>query len=179
MRVLLLAMVLGLIGSLECRAFYHPDTGRWLNRDPLGEVGGVNLYTYIRNQPPNLRDTFGLIGLPGSIDCGQLLRDIEELERQLAKAQEEGQDDPRLYAKLAELNKKFNDNCVGPQNPPLQVPCLVDVTLPENSNNRASFCSRHPVLCAYVGTGITVGVVCVLCPECCAVGVVIGAPVGL
>jgi RHS repeat-associated protein len=40
---------------------YAPDTGRWLNRDPIGEAGGLNLYGYVRNNPVNGRDAFGLI----------------------------------------------------------------------------------------------------------------------
>jgi RHS repeat-associated protein len=30
---------------------YDPDLGRWLNRDPIGERGGVNLYGYVTNRP--------------------------------------------------------------------------------------------------------------------------------
>jgi uncharacterized protein RhaS with RHS repeats len=31
-----------------------------LNQDPLGEGGGIDLYTYVRNAPLNLFDAFGL-----------------------------------------------------------------------------------------------------------------------
>ncbi len=39
---------------------YHPDTGRWLARDPLGEGGGFNLYGYVGNNVANLIDPYGL-----------------------------------------------------------------------------------------------------------------------
>ena len=39
---------------------YDPDLGRWLNRDPSGESGGLNLYGYGANNPSNLTDTAGL-----------------------------------------------------------------------------------------------------------------------
>jgi RHS repeat-associated protein len=39
---------------------YDPDLGRWLNRDPAGETGGQNLYTYARNNPINADDLSGL-----------------------------------------------------------------------------------------------------------------------
>src|SRR5207253_4607548 len=28
---------------------YDPDLGRWLNRDPIAEAGGLNLYAYVGN----------------------------------------------------------------------------------------------------------------------------------
>jgi RHS repeat-associated protein len=39
--------------------FYDPGAGRWLNRDPIGEEGGVNLYGFCQNQPTGLIDVFG------------------------------------------------------------------------------------------------------------------------
>ncbi len=40
--------------------FYDPGMQRWLNRDPLGEVDGNHLYTFIRNLPVSWVDPFGL-----------------------------------------------------------------------------------------------------------------------
>ena len=40
--------------------YYNPDTGRWLNRDPLGERGGVNLYGFLSNAPIGAIDALGL-----------------------------------------------------------------------------------------------------------------------
>jgi len=39
---------------------YDPRTGRWLSRDPLGEIAGYNLYAYVLNDPINLWDPLGL-----------------------------------------------------------------------------------------------------------------------
>jgi len=41
------------------RRYYRPDTGRWLNRDPIEEEGGDNLYTAMLNDPGNLSDSVG------------------------------------------------------------------------------------------------------------------------
>jgi hypothetical protein len=39
------------------------------------------------------------------------------------------------------------------------------------------FCAKHPALCAGVGIGIVIGIGCAICPECCAVGIIL-APAG-
>ena len=38
---------------------YDPISGRWLNHDPIGERGGLNLYDYVGNNPTNLKDPKG------------------------------------------------------------------------------------------------------------------------
>jgi len=38
---------------------YDADMGRWLNRDPLSEAGGLNLYDYVGNSPINAVDLYG------------------------------------------------------------------------------------------------------------------------
>lgn len=40
--------------------WYDPSVGRWLNRDPAGESGGLNLYAYCLNDPVNRFDPLGL-----------------------------------------------------------------------------------------------------------------------
>jgi RHS repeat-associated protein len=40
--------------------FYSPGIGRWMNRDPIGEAGGINLYGFVQNDPGNLIDPLGL-----------------------------------------------------------------------------------------------------------------------
>jgi RHS repeat-associated protein len=39
--------------------YLHPRLGRWVSRDPIGEVGGSTLYGFTRNDPVNLYDTDG------------------------------------------------------------------------------------------------------------------------
>jgi RHS repeat-associated protein len=40
---------------------YDPDVARWVNRDPIGENGGMNLYGYANDDPINGLDRWGLI----------------------------------------------------------------------------------------------------------------------
>ena len=45
--------------------YYDPATGRFLNRDPIGMAGGINLYEYAGNSPIGRSDPSGL----DWIDC--------------------------------------------------------------------------------------------------------------
>ncbi|HEV2211014.1 MAG TPA: RHS repeat-associated core domain-containing protein [Verrucomicrobiae bacterium] len=40
--------------------FYDPTIQRWINRDPIYEFGGLNLYAYALNKVPYVIDLFGL-----------------------------------------------------------------------------------------------------------------------
>lgn len=49
------------------RRFYCPEWGRWLTRDPKGEIDGSNLYSFVGNNPLNKQDSWGLFMI-GSFD---------------------------------------------------------------------------------------------------------------
>lgn len=46
--------------TLQAFAYYHPDDGRWLSRDPIGAEGGPNEYAFARNAPVDRIDDLGL-----------------------------------------------------------------------------------------------------------------------
>ena len=46
------------------RRFYSPDLGRWLNRDPIEEQGGMNLYQFVLNSPAEFYDADGRFAIP-------------------------------------------------------------------------------------------------------------------
>jgi len=48
--------------------YYHPQTGRWINRDPIEEEGGLNLYGFVGN---NGVDEFDIVGRRGFWDWVQ------------------------------------------------------------------------------------------------------------
>ena len=45
--------------------YYNPKDGRWINRDPIAEEGGWNLYAFLGNSPQDKFDALGLIGIFG------------------------------------------------------------------------------------------------------------------
>jgi hypothetical protein len=77
--MMMLAVLLGLLAARDGLAFYNPETGRWLNRDPIEEGGGYNLYGFVGNNPISEFDPNGqwYPGFPGKpqlppmppIDC--------------------------------------------------------------------------------------------------------------
>lgn len=40
--------------------YYEPASGRWASRDPIGEEGGINVYSWDGNSPMNSLDVLGL-----------------------------------------------------------------------------------------------------------------------
>jgi hypothetical protein len=57
--ILLGGLVL-LMSGADLQAFYNPGTGRWINRDPIQEEGGLGLHNFLANNTPNAIDHLGL-----------------------------------------------------------------------------------------------------------------------
>lgn len=56
--------------------WYSIALRRWISRDPLGEDGGINLYTFCGNDPVNKFDPNGCIPLETIWDIGNIIYDI-------------------------------------------------------------------------------------------------------
>lgn len=80
---LMLIVCLFLSVAQSASAFYQPSTGCWPNRDPIGEIGGINLYQFCLNNSVNRIDIHGLqsnvISIPAMIESGWTAKDIAEV----------------------------------------------------------------------------------------------------
>jgi len=53
---------------------YRPGIGRFLQPDPIGYAGGMNLYAYVGNDPVNFTDPLGLDGVSRSLTVAAYIR---------------------------------------------------------------------------------------------------------
>lgn len=58
-----LLLLLSSVLTLNSHAFYHPEQGRWINRDPIEEQGGANLFAICKNDTVNQVDYLGLFDI--------------------------------------------------------------------------------------------------------------------
>ena len=99
------ALIAWLLAPQTAHCFYNTSTGRWISRDPLGEVGGKHLYGFVRNHPVKGVDRLGLEGLDSpsaTLESAILRGDVSQVESILAGL-EEG--DPGYAAAQAFLKK--------------------------------------------------------------------------
>lgn len=68
--------------------FYAPEMGRWLNRDPIEEDGGLNLYEFVGNDGVNHFDSLGQMPMPWGDEnyyINVVQPHFRELEERLAR----------------------------------------------------------------------------------------------
>jgi hypothetical protein len=58
-------MLFSLAASLQITlGYYDPAAQRWINRDPIGERGGIPLHVFVGNNPVKRHDPFGWMPPP-------------------------------------------------------------------------------------------------------------------
>ena len=82
-----------MLATDAAKAYYHPGTGRFISRDPIGMWDGPNEYAYVRNQVTIAIDPDGryIIALGGALGLGDgpwkgTVSSLAQLERQWYKA---------------------------------------------------------------------------------------------
>ncbi len=100
-------------------AFYDPGTQRWINRDPIQEKGGLNLFGFVRNKPISRNDPFGhqsgcgnpyaLMGMGGyGAAAWGSGPQVQALAEALASAQQAGY--PAQAVMSAAANEDYNQS---------------------------------------------------------------------
>ncbi|MEX2382235.1 MAG: RHS repeat-associated core domain-containing protein, partial [Opitutales bacterium] len=92
--------------------YYSPSMGRWINRDPIEERGGLNLYGFVGNDPANYWDFLGLEG----VSCDDLNRQMDTVRtiidsalNRMAEVCGDGDSiDSGLISRLIDLNSKIS-----------------------------------------------------------------------
>ncbi|MDR3409825.1 MAG: RHS repeat-associated core domain-containing protein, partial [Anaerolineaceae bacterium] len=96
--------------------FYDPNLQRWVNRDPIGELGGMNLYQFIRNDAVANRDAYGLL-LNSPCQAAK-----DRLEKAIEEAGEEAVDTGRVSSQtsreISDARNAVAANCPDKPSPP-------------------------------------------------------------
>jgi hypothetical protein len=109
-----------LLTAERVSAFYDPGVQRWINRDPINERGGMNLYRYVGNQPTSKVDPRGLdcngyalMGMGGQGMANFASQHgVTSLGEMLGAAQQTGY--PADSVVSAAANEDFNQSTVVP-----------------------------------------------------------------
>lgn len=105
--------------------YYSPYLGRWLCKDPLGELGGVNLYGMVDNGPVNVVDLLGLANMGFNCD--------DKCVDQCAGRQ------------FANVGDRFDceDECRDWKNDDENCPCGEDENDDDDNDDSASWCAEQ------------------------------------
>jgi RHS repeat-associated protein len=60
-------------GTVSGYRYYSPGLQRWINRDPIGERAGINLYGFVHSNPTLLYDADGRVPLPVIVGGGVVI----------------------------------------------------------------------------------------------------------
>jgi RHS repeat-associated protein len=111
--------------------FYDPVTGRWPNRDPIGEEGGKNLYGFVHNDGLNSVDYLGNARLrvvsysgPGTFTLVERIEDINisKISHTESAFIHRLRLHDGFYPEKGMTNKEFNNREPGPT-------CTADIVL--------------------------------------------------
>ncbi len=122
-RLSLLVIASMLFAAVQAHAYFDPRVGRWASRDPIGEGGGRNVYSFVANNPYFWVDRLGLIGSraqPRNIFCqgvcGAIIDDwiVAEISAQVTgwnqyKKDNPGKTDFASYIPWSNGNQRYKD----------------------------------------------------------------------
>ena len=110
-KLIFLTSFIFIIQSSFALRFYNPEYGRWLNQDPIGVKGGINVYNSVSNNMVNAYN--GGIAWPAGMQF-QINEDVHEIvgldadgRKLFIKSKSSKVENDRLYKALEILNKNI------------------------------------------------------------------------
>jgi RHS repeat-associated protein len=103
--------------------YYLPSVGRFINHDPIGLGGELNLYAYVENNPINKSDPIGLQSLPISLPIPIPPIPIHRIEK-----------DPISGLQPYNAGRNANGKCN---------PCRPNTIWEASGNKHGSKCGKH------------------------------------
>ena len=89
--------------------YYDPPTGRFITKDPIGLLGGINPYIYVNNNPTNYIDPYGNIALDAPISIAIGLAALYITNPEFRKAMETALE--RGVNRIKEISEEIASQC--------------------------------------------------------------------
>jgi len=139
-------------GVAKYYRYYHPQSGRWINRDPIEEEGGLNLYGFVGNDGVNRWDLLGLAN--GRIIAITLITDVilaewDELEYMFILSDDETNENECVYRVIyRKVHYQRKGNVIGnfaASNADLVMNHIYEKLFDELRNSILNKLKKHPV----------------------------------
>ena len=142
---------------------YDPQSGRYIETDPVGLAGGINTYTYVKNDPLRYTDSTGAAPDQWWRPCN-----ASQQEACVAQCESAGQEFESCAVRWMKGDGVKKPWAAPPSNGGLSCSCKE-----KKKHEEKSYCTSNPKTCA-AGAALVLGACVILAPEVTIPGLVVG-----